>query len=409
MSLAICPPTDIAVAHNLVSPTPQGTNAHVLLQSLPDSPMGILRDVPAPLPAAGRAATRGLFSRESLWVAHLESPLLRSFHPPGSTQWGAAVEAALAAAEEEAEELQHPLQQLRPDTFGHMALPVVVFECPLGLPVLAPLAGLCLCSGGSSFGSATEPQVMYLVPPSLLIAIAAAACRAVAPTTASLVHATAADAMTVSERSSLVLLSNGSLLPQDPDSSAEDYLSSSIVCVLSPADGSIRLFKSLAIGGGYESSCYGSGEMQHGGGWSDAEAEGMEEEEEEEEEGGTIAQMLLKADLVGIVPSGSTSFITNPMLPIPMARSPGRALVCGLVRAAAFSAQAATLGSQLQGGHAFAMVCHPGGEIEEDVAGVAMAEASLQVQEGTAGGLLSGFDSWVVRGGAAAAPGASQG
>ena len=393
-SLAIRPPTATAVAHNLISPSPQGTNAHVLLLSLPDSPVGVSREAPDPFSAAARAVARNFFLRESLWVAHLESPLLRSFHPPGSTQWGAAVEAALAAAEEEAEELQHPLQQLRPDYFGHMALPVVVFECPLGLPVLAPLAGLCLCSEGSSLGSGTEPPEMYLVPPSLLIVIAAAACRAVAPMTASQVHASSADATAVSECSSLVLLSNGLLLPQDPDSSAEDYLSSSLICVLSPADGSIRLFKSLAVGGGFENSCYGGGELQHSdgdGGWSDAEGEGVEEEE------GPVAQLLLRADLVGIVPLGSSAATINPTLPMPKAWSPGRALVRGLVRAAAFSAQAATLGSQLQGGHAFAMVCHPGGEIEEDVAGVTMAEAALQVQEGTAGGLLSGFDSWVVR------------
>ncbi len=62
-------------------------------------------------------------------------------------------------------------------------MPLIVFESPLGLPVLAPLAGLQIAMPADEWGSAGDnfnvaTSRMLLVAPSLLIAVAASAARA---------------------------------------------------------------------------------------------------------------------------------------------------------------------------------------------------------------------------------------
>jgi hypothetical protein len=118
-----------------------------------------------------------------------------------------ATQAAQAAAEQELEEgVQGGLVAAVPMELPLQPASLIMFECPLGLPALAPLASLHLLLAAEGDGRSDEDtegmafHQLHLVAPSLLIAVAAAAARA----------AVAAP----SGPDSVVLLADGVMLPQ---------------------------------------------------------------------------------------------------------------------------------------------------------------------------------------------------
>lgn len=375
----------------------QGTNAHVQLTL----PSHLLQDSGSRgRSTAGEQGVGGAVVwsvSERLWVTHVASPLLRGFLCPDGARAQAAME-QLA--------LPHFSQHLSPHA------PPVMFELRLGAPHLAPLAGLCVGGMGSDSGMQgfdASSESLHLVPPSLMLAMAAAAVRS-------------AD-LRQPRCQSPVLLCDGEFAPQAPEPTGS-YLAASLLCVLSPADGRVVVLAAsdeMGAGGSLveQSSEWEAAQVQQdgedgkvwqgdGGFDDDVQGEGVDQEEQqaweaeqpdegwEQEQAEAGVQLLLSASIVATLPvqhstavAAVESSLEGPA--VARARQIVRSLMHelgafgDLVTAAQQEAPMfATLGSPGSGGSC---------GMDEGVAEVCLEEARLQLR---GAGLLSGFDSWVL-------------
>lgn len=377
----------------------QGTNAHVQL-TLPSQ---LLQNSGSRggSAAAGEQGVGGAVVwsvSERLWVTHVASPLLRSFLCPDGARAQAAME-QLA--------LPHFCQELSPQ------VPSVMFELRLGAPHLAPLAGLCV--GGMSSDSGMQgfdaSQSLHLVPPSLMLAMAAAAVRS-------------AD-LRQPRCQSPVLLCDGEFAPQAPEPTSS-YLAASILCVLSPAEGRVVvLAASDQVGadaeqsseweaaqaqqggedgkvwqgdGGFDDDVQGEGVDQEG--WEEQQAWEAEQPDEgwEQEQAEAGVQLLMSASIVATLPvqhstNAAVAAVESSLEGPAVARA--RQIVRSLMHE--LGAFGDLMTAPQQEAPMFATLGSPGSGgscgMDEGVAEVCLEEARLQLR---GAGLLSGFDSWVL-------------
>lgn len=362
----------------------------------------------APLRQLGQHWTPKLqwTSRERLWATHPPSALLQSFHPSGSRGWALALEALINDADDDENPVGDEARWFEPSLLskglsaGSALSSLMVFECPLGAPILSPLLGMCLRSyeeepildgkvGHQPF------QLNYLVPPSLLVAISAAAARSASllgptrPTSSR--HFNTATGVGAEATELPVVFSRGRFLPQDPDPSPEAYLASSLWCVLSP-DGSVRVLKMDANGSlsGTEEDASILNDVPQ-------DEDAMSFSEGSEEGGGPSSGalssdgLLFRADLeMCTMPSSSPSFTQADD---PTCRPPSRMYGGGLHRVLCQAHQWTRPRQDLI--NPYATICWPEDDVDIEVARVCMAEAQVQLQQATSGCLLlSGFEIW---------------
>lgn len=331
-------------------------------------------------------------------MTHVASPLLRSFLCPDGARAQVAME-QLA--------LPHFSQQLSPH------VPPVMFELRLGAPRLAPLAGLCVGGMGSADSSMQgfdASQSLHLVPPSLMLAMAAAAVRS-------------AD-LRQPRCQSPVLLCHGEFAPQVPEPTGS-YLAASLLCVLSPAEGRVVvLAASDEMGAAGElSSEWEAAEAQQDGqddkvwqgdggfdddvqgedvdqeGWEEQQAWEAEQPDEgwEQEQAEAGVQLLMAASIVTTLPvqhSIAVAAVVNSLEGPAVARA--RHIVRSLMHELGAFVDLVTAAQQEA--PMFATLASPGSSgsscgMDEDVAEVCLEEARLHLR---GAGLLSGFDSWVL-------------
>ncbi|GAX83383.1 hypothetical protein CEUSTIGMA_g10808.t1, partial [Chlamydomonas eustigma] len=232
----------------------QGTNAHALLKELPYRHQATATTfvVHNKAPQATRQQDLHWSQAERLWITHMPTLLLHTFCMPHHDTHILAQEAVEAAAFEAQEQAQDqegfvmasnmsPLLMTQLSLGRRVTHELIVFECPLGLASLSSLAGLCVTTVSAEEdpwerspgthpegGSMADVSMSHLVPPALLLCLAREAARVLTSAT---------------QINPFVLLTQGQLLPQVPEDSSEVYLLSSLLCTVSPSEGSVFIFK----------------------------------------------------------------------------------------------------------------------------------------------------------------------
>ncbi|GAX72978.1 hypothetical protein CEUSTIGMA_g431.t1, partial [Chlamydomonas eustigma] len=233
----------------------QGTNAHALLKELPYRHQATATTfvVHNKAPQATRQQDLHWSQAERLWITHMPTLLLHTFCMPHHDTHILAQEAVEAAAFEAQEQAQDqegfvmasnmsPLLMTQLSLGRRATHELIVFECPLGLASLSSLAGLCVTTVSAeedpgerspgtqpeAGGSMADVSMAHLVPPALLLCLAREAARVLTSAT---------------QINPFVLLTQGQLLPQVPEDSSEVYLLSSLLCTVSPSEGSVFIFK----------------------------------------------------------------------------------------------------------------------------------------------------------------------